>query len=223
MRPLTSRQGLHPRRALPASRHTPFENHSAFNHPTPSIAAFSRYPSARWISLPRVQASPLASRLAGHVRPNQVRHPADWSSRLRLLPTPSRDDAVTFGYRPESVCLKRTCTSLSVCARRRTSPGRQPGVGRTKNPPSPEGAADGRGAQAPQQGEASGLAPGAAAVAPSGLGFLVFPQTRGRRACGAPDPGLHSAAPAGLKTEMCVMVWLKPGATCQCPSRAHAA
>src|SRR5215813_11993277 len=40
--------------------------------------------------------------------------------RRRLLPTPSHDDAVTFGYRPESACLERTCTSLMVCAHRRT-------------------------------------------------------------------------------------------------------
>jgi len=31
---------------------------------------------------------------------------------LRLLPTPPHDDAVTFRYRPESVYLKRTYTSL---------------------------------------------------------------------------------------------------------------
>ena len=29
----------------------------------------------------------------------------------RLLPTSPRSDAVTVGYRPESVCLKRTFTS----------------------------------------------------------------------------------------------------------------
>ena len=32
---------------------------------------------------------------------------------LRLLPTPPRGDAVTIGYRPESVYLKRTSTSLA--------------------------------------------------------------------------------------------------------------
>ncbi|MGE3440702.1 MAG: hypothetical protein AB7O81_34135, partial [Blastocatellales bacterium] len=30
------------------------------------------------------------------------------------------DDAVTFGYRPESACLERTSTSLMVRAHRRT-------------------------------------------------------------------------------------------------------
>jgi hypothetical protein len=41
-------------------------------------------------------------------------------SHLRLLPTPPRGDAVTFGFRPESVCLKRICTSLNECAHGRT-------------------------------------------------------------------------------------------------------
>jgi hypothetical protein len=41
-------------------------------------------------------------------------------THLRLLPTSSRDDAVTVGYRPESVCLERTCTSLSWHHCRRT-------------------------------------------------------------------------------------------------------
>ncbi|MEW6265438.1 MAG: TatD family hydrolase, partial [Thermodesulfobacteriota bacterium] len=35
-------------------------------------------------------------------------------------PTPPRGDAVSLGYRPECECLERTCTSLFVCARRRT-------------------------------------------------------------------------------------------------------
>ena len=42
---------------------------------------------------------------------------------LQLLPTSPRDDAVTFGYRPESVCLERTLTSLTRLARRRTGSG----------------------------------------------------------------------------------------------------
>src|SRR6516164_1106880 len=32
---------------------------------------------------------------------------------LPLLPTSSRNEAVTFSYRPESVCLERTFTSLA--------------------------------------------------------------------------------------------------------------
>jgi hypothetical protein len=39
---------------------------------------------------------------------------------LLLLPTPPRGDAVAVGYRPENVCLKRTFTSLTRCALRRT-------------------------------------------------------------------------------------------------------
>ena len=54
-------------------------------------------------------------------------YPAESSSlsyglvvHLLLLPTPPLGDAVAFGYRPESICLKRTCTSLTSRALRRT-------------------------------------------------------------------------------------------------------
>ena len=43
-----------------------------------------------------------------------------------LLSTTHRCVAVAFGYRPESVCLKRTCTSLTTRAFRRTSLGQRP-------------------------------------------------------------------------------------------------
>ncbi len=46
-----------------------------------------------------------------------------WVVHLRLLPTPSCDDAVTIGYRPESVCLRRPFTPLTTRALRRTSAG----------------------------------------------------------------------------------------------------
>src|SRR5437773_12229061 len=56
-------------------------------------------------------------------------HPAESRSssyglvhHLRLLPTPPRGGAVIVSFRPESVCLERTCTSLDVCAWRRTGP-----------------------------------------------------------------------------------------------------
>ena len=39
---------------------------------------------------------------------------------LRLLSTPPRGDAVTFGYRPESVCLEGTYTLLVEYTFRRT-------------------------------------------------------------------------------------------------------
>jgi len=41
---------------------------------------------------------------------------------LRLLPTLPRGNAVTFSYRPESVCLKGTFTPQIECTLRRTSP-----------------------------------------------------------------------------------------------------
>jgi hypothetical protein len=45
---------------------------------------------------------------------------------LPLLPTPPRSGAVTFGYGPESVCPRRTSTSLILCAFGRTSAGVPP-------------------------------------------------------------------------------------------------
>jgi len=36
-----------------------------------------------------------------------------WTVRLLLLPTPSHDDAVAVGYRPENVYLEGTYTPLS--------------------------------------------------------------------------------------------------------------
>jgi len=46
-----------------------------------------------------------------------------WIVHLLLLPTPPRGDAVAIGYRPESAYLKRTSTSLTKCAFRRTGGG----------------------------------------------------------------------------------------------------
>ncbi len=45
---------------------------------------------------------------------------------LRLLSTPPRGDAVTFSFRPESACLKGTCTPLIQYTFRRTRAGRKP-------------------------------------------------------------------------------------------------
>jgi hypothetical protein len=45
---------------------------------------------------------------------------------LLLLPTPPLGDAVAFGFRPESVYLERTCTSLTARALRRTCHGLAP-------------------------------------------------------------------------------------------------
>ena len=83
--------------------------------------AFARYPSAR-----RVPHFPgLGFTLRQQAR---RRRPAEssslsygWIVHLLLLPTPPHGDAVAFGYRPESVCLERTLTSLIMCAFRRTA------------------------------------------------------------------------------------------------------
>jgi hypothetical protein len=67
-----------------------------------------------------VCASPFGSRLAeisgrnGFVSYGLVVH-------LLLLPTPPRDDAVTVGYKPESVYLEGTFTPLTKYAHRRTA------------------------------------------------------------------------------------------------------
>jgi hypothetical protein len=57
---------------------------------------------------------------------------------LRLLSTPPRGDAVTFGYRPESTCLEGTCTPLIEYTLRRTRAGYPPRgakkAGRTRPP-----------------------------------------------------------------------------------------
>ncbi len=66
-----------------------------------------------------IRASPFPSRLANFMRPNRVRFLRTGGSPS-VASHPALGDAVTFGYRPESICLKRTFTSLSGCARRRT-------------------------------------------------------------------------------------------------------
>src|SRR5258708_5482682 len=45
---------------------------------------------------------------------------------LRLLRTPPRGDALSFGFRPENVCLKGTPTPLIRYTLRRTGAGFQP-------------------------------------------------------------------------------------------------
>ena len=59
-------------------------------------------------------------------RPNRVHLRCGLVIHLGLLSTPPRGDAVSFGYRPENVYLKRTCTSLTWHTYRRTSPGCSP-------------------------------------------------------------------------------------------------
>ena len=92
-------------------------------------------PSAPLSSLlhatPQLVESPALTGLGFAIHSQARRHrPAEssllsygWIVHLLLLPTPPHGDAVAFGYRPESVCLERTFTSLIMCAFRRTAGG----------------------------------------------------------------------------------------------------
>ena len=102
-------------------------DHSASNHHLGPSIALARSPSA-W------KAS--GSRRFGlrHLAAGSPPEQAESSSlalrtghiHLRLLPTPPHGDAVTFSYRPESVYLKRTRTSLTWHTHRRTATGGLP-------------------------------------------------------------------------------------------------
>ena len=86
--------------------------------PSPAIA-FTRYPSARQVSeIGLGFASCQEARQ--RARPNRVHFRYGLVILLQLFPTPPRDDAVTFRYRPESVYLKRTHTSLTKHTDERT-------------------------------------------------------------------------------------------------------
>ena len=104
--------------------------HPVPNHPSVPGVAFAHNPSAHRASPPcsvpghrethsGVRASPFPSRLADRTGRNGFDN-YGLLVHLLLLSTPPRGDAVTFGYRPECVCLKRTCTSLTKNAYRRT-------------------------------------------------------------------------------------------------------
>ncbi len=98
--------------------------HSVSNHLTFPAVAFTRYPSARRASsaTAEVWASPIPSGLAE--TPGRIEFVSyGLVLRLLLLPTPPRGDAVTVNYRPESACLRRTCTSPTMHAHRRTRVG----------------------------------------------------------------------------------------------------
>ena len=87
-------------------------------------------PRRRFLTLPlsatgfryHLYRSGLHHSLAGSPvgRPYRVRFGCGLVAHLLLLSTPPRGDAVTVSYWPESVCQKRTLTSLSEHARRRT-------------------------------------------------------------------------------------------------------
>ena len=106
------------RTGLPASRARP-SDHSISNHLTCPHRSFVTLLSSVSLPLSRVQTSPITSRLAGHVRPNRVRHPTDWSFTSRCFPP--RLTATQFrSVKGLSVCLKGTCTPLTTHACRRT-------------------------------------------------------------------------------------------------------
>ena len=58
--------------------------------------------------------SPLTPAVSSSLSYGRVLH-------LQLLPTSPHGNAVSFAFRPENVCLKRTSTSLTISAFRRTS------------------------------------------------------------------------------------------------------
>ena len=68
-----------------------------------------------------VRASPFSSRLASFQAESRSLS-YGLIVHLLLLPTPPLGDAVAVGYRPERAYLKRTSTSLTKCAFRRTIP-----------------------------------------------------------------------------------------------------
>jgi hypothetical protein len=119
------------RTGLSASRIWPSE-HPIPNHSSDPSAAFTHNPSARWASSPGYVETDArnSERSLGFAITSQARR-TDKPKRVRLsiyglflhlllLPTPPRGDAVTFGYRPECVYLKRTCTSPTRYVHRRT-------------------------------------------------------------------------------------------------------
>jgi hypothetical protein len=85
-------------------------------------ADFARYPSSRRVSClrrSRLHHFPAGSpTLTGRIEFVILRN--GWIVHLLLLPTPPHGDAVAVGYRPERACLKRTSTSLTKRAFRRT-------------------------------------------------------------------------------------------------------
>jgi hypothetical protein len=92
-------------------------DHSVSNHPRRPTAALTRHPSARRVP------SRLRHLLAGSPTALAESSSSSYGLVVHLLrlPTPPRGDAVAVGYRPQSVCLKWTCTTPTRYAHRRTS------------------------------------------------------------------------------------------------------
>ncbi len=113
--------------------HTPARS-PRFMHST--FSSFRRQPPDvlrhRFCTLPLSVTDFLPSGRSGlhHSLAGSPQRPAESRSssygpmvHLRLLSTSPHGDAVTFGYRPESVCLEGTCTPLIECPLGRTRAG----------------------------------------------------------------------------------------------------
>ena len=97
-------------------------DHSVPNHLMDPRCGFSTRPlnpSGHLLRLSGVGFAP-PTQARRSTRPNRVRFCYGLVIHLLLLSTPLRSDAVTVDYRPERGCLKRTCTSRTQHARRRT-------------------------------------------------------------------------------------------------------
>ena len=131
MRALTPRCLSRRHRGLPTSRthdsERPATNH--LMHPCRRFFAPLQYStcSRAFVLLARslfrtLWVSPYASRLTG--ASSRIVFVSCWPFvPFPLLSTSSYDDAVTSRYKPERFSLRRTCTSLHVCARWRTGMG----------------------------------------------------------------------------------------------------
>ena len=98
----------------PCFTHTPLDPiPSPTTTPRPRRRFRHATPQLDWAGPSRVWASPFAQQARRRRQAESRSSSYGPVVHLPLLPTPPRGDAVTFGYRPESVCLKRTCTSLN--------------------------------------------------------------------------------------------------------------
>jgi len=94
-------------------------DHSVSKHLGTPVTALSRYPSAQLAFL-ALRSGLRHSHAGSSMSPCRIEFVSyGLVVHLLLLSTTHRCVAVAFGYRPESVCLERTFTSLNVRAFRR--------------------------------------------------------------------------------------------------------
>jgi hypothetical protein len=94
-------------------------DHSVSKHLGTPVTALSRYPSAQLAFL-ALRSGLRHSHAGSSMSPCRIQFVSyGLVVHLLLLSTTHRCVAVAFGYRPESVCLERTFTSLNVRAFRR--------------------------------------------------------------------------------------------------------